>query len=123
MSTVKAKLQEIVELDIIERVEEPTRWCYGMVGVQTPNGGVRICRDLTELNEFVEREVQSVPVTEQVLVRFAGAQDFFKVDANSGFCQFDLAEESRNMTTLLRPFGRYPFKSLLFGTSSAPEFF
>lgn len=45
----------MVELDVIEPVEEPTEWCSGMVIVQKPDGDVRICVDLTELNKFVER--------------------------------------------------------------------
>ena len=48
---------------------------------------------------------------------------FSKLDANSGFWQIPLAEESRSLTTFVTPFGRYHFNKLPFGISSAPELF
>jgi hypothetical protein len=44
------------------------------------------------------------------------------LDANSGFWQIPLAEQSRSLTTFT-PFGRYQFNKLPFGISSAPELF
>ena len=46
-----------------------------------------------------------------------------KLDANSGFWQIPLSEESRLLTTFITPFGRYAFNKLPFGISSAPEIF
>ncbi|UYV83440.1 K02A2.6-like [Cordylochernes scorpioides] len=46
-----------------------------------------------------------------------------ELDANSGFWQIPLSEESSSLTTFLTPFGRYRFKRLPFGISSAPEVF
>ena len=43
-------------LGVITRVEQPTDWCAGIVVVPKPNGNLRICVDLTKLNESVRRE-------------------------------------------------------------------
>ena len=48
---------------------------------------------------------------------------FSKLDANSGFWQIPLAQESRPLMTFITPFGRYWFNKLPFGISSAPELF
>ena len=48
---------------------------------------------------------------------------FSKLDANSGFWQIPLTEESRLLTTFITPYGRYCFNKLPFGISSAPEHF
>ena len=48
---------------------------------------------------------------------------FTKIDANSGFWQEKLAENSQLLTTFLTSFGRYYFKRLPFGLQSAPERF
>ena len=45
------------------------------------------------------------------------------IDANCGFWQVPLAENSRHLTTFITPFGRYHFNKLPFGISSAPEHF
>lgn len=93
LNKTKEKLEEMVKMQVIEPVEEPSEWCSGMVIVGKSNGDVRICVDLTELNEYVKREVHPLPIGEQVLGQLAGAKFFSKIDANSGFWQFELAKE------------------------------
>ena len=48
---------------------------------------------------------------------------FSKLDTNSGFWQIPLAKKSQQLTTFITPFGRYHFKKVPFGISSAPEQF
>jgi hypothetical protein len=94
-----------------------------MVVVPKPNGDVRICVDLTKLNQSVCRERHPLPAVEQTLAQLAGAQVFTKLDANSGFWQIPLSVDSSLLTTFLTPFGRYCFHRLPFGITSAPEHF
>ena len=75
---------------------------------------VMICVDLTKLNESVRRERHEMPSVEYTLGQLSEAGIFSKLDANSGFCQVPLADESALLTT---PFGRFCFKRLPFGIS------
>ena len=104
-------------------MDGPTDWCSGMVVVPKPQGKVRICVDLTKLNERVRREKHLMATVEQTLSQNNGAKVFSTLDANSGFWQISLAEESRVLTTFITPVGRYCFNRLPFGISSAPEHF
>ena len=56
MNKVKEELNSMEELGVIKRVTEPTDWCAGIVVVPKADGRVRICVDLTKLNENVMRE-------------------------------------------------------------------
>jgi len=120
---VRAELERMERLGVVRRVQEPTDWCSGMVVVPKPGGKVRICVDLTRLNESVCRERHPLPAVEQTLAQLAGARVFTKLDANSGFWQIPLAEESALLTTFKTPFGRFCFNRLPFGITSAPEHF
>jgi len=120
---VKAELERMEQLGVISPVEEPTEWCAGMVVAQKANGSVRICVDLSRLNESVCRERHPLPVVEQVLAQLTGAKLFSKLDANSGFWQIPLSPESALLTTFITPFGRFRFHRLPFGITSAPEHF
>lgn len=120
---VRAELQRMEDLGVISKVEEPTEWCAGMVVVPKQNGHVRICVDLTKLNESVCRERHILPSVEQTLAQIGGAKFFSKLDANSGFWQVELARESALLTTFITPFGRFCFNRLPFGITSAPEHF
>ena len=120
---VEAELKRVEKLGVVVPVEDPTEWCSGMVVVPKPNGQVRICVDLTKLNESVRRERYPLKAVDETLAQLAGAKVFTKLDANSGFWQIPLAPESQNLTTFITPFGRYCFTRMPFGINSAPEFF
>ena len=73
--------------------------------VPKPSGAVRICVDLTKLNQS------------------ASYSNINRVDANSGFWQIQLAAESKLLTTFITPYGRFCFNCLPLGITSAPEHF
>ena len=69
MDVVKREIRRLGDLQVIRRVDTPTEWCAGMVVVAKPRvvsstvegeeketHKVRICVDLTQLNESVMRE-------------------------------------------------------------------
>ena len=64
-----------------------------------------------------------IDMVDETLALLSGATVFSKVDANSGFWQIPLADESQHYTTFISSFGRYQFKKLPFGISSASEIF
>ena len=82
------------QMGVISKVSDPTPWCAGMVVVPKKSGQVRICVDLKPLNESVLREVHPIPKVDDTLAQLAGATVFSKLDANSGFWQIPLDEES-----------------------------
>ena len=96
--------------------------CWVVV-VPKKSGEVRICVDLKALNNNVLREVHPIPKVDETLAHLAGAKIFSKLDANSGFWQIPLSDDSRLLTTFVTPNGRYCFNKLPFGISSAPELF
>ena len=117
------ELNRMESLGVVSKVNEPTSWCAGLVVVPKKSGEVRLCVDLKALNESVMRETHPIPKVEDTLAQLSGAALFTKLDANSGFWQIPLAEESRLLTTFITPFGRYAFNKLPFGISSAPQLF
>ena len=120
---VREELVKMERMGVISRVESPTEWCAGIVVVPKKSGDIRICVDLKPLNECILREVHPLPKVDETLALLAGAQVFSKLDANSGFWQIPLSEDSRLLTTFITPFGRYCFNKLPFGISCAPEHF
>jgi len=111
------------QMGVIEQIDQPTQWCSPIVVVPKRNGSVRICGDFVQLNKAVQREVHQMPTTEQTLAKLSGAKIMSKLDANSGFWQRKLSENSKLFTTFITPWGRYCFTRLPFGISSAPEHF
>lgn len=79
--------------------------------------------DLKRLNENVKREKFILPTLDDILPKLAKSTVFSSLDAESGFWQIPLEEHSARLTTFITPLGRYCFKRLPFGITSAPEIF
>ncbi|XP_046575408.1 uncharacterized protein K02A2.6-like [Haliotis rubra] len=120
---VKTQLDKLEGMGVIWKVEEPTDWCAPMIVVPKSNGDVRIRVDLRQLNLSVSRERHMFPTVDHTLGQLANAKVFTKIDANSGFHQIKLTENSALLTTFITPFGRYCYTRLPFGITSAPEYF
>ena len=107
---VKKELTRMEQLGVIEKIEEPTEWCAGLVVVPKQNGKVRICVNLTKLNENVCRERHPLPAIEQILAQLSGATAFSILDATSGFWQIPLSVESAQLTTFTSPYGQFCYR-------------
>lgn len=84
MSKVKAELERMENLGVISKVDIPTDWCAGMVVVPKPDSKIRICVDLTKLNESVLWKTYPLPKIENMLAQIKESK-YFKLDCNSGF--------------------------------------
>ncbi|UYV69009.1 K02A2.6-like [Cordylochernes scorpioides] len=123
MEKLKTRLEELEKAGIIAKVNVATEWCAPTVIAGKPNGDIRLCVDLSRLNEHVQREVHPMPVVEHMLGQLGEARFFSKLDANSGFHQIPLSPDCQHLTTFITPFGRYKYCRMPFGISLAPEYF
>lgn len=123
LGAVKEELARMEANNIIEAVTDPTEWCAPMVPVPKKSGQARICVDLKKLNKAVKRERFILPTSEEMTSQLNGSTVFSSLDAASGFWQIPLDKDSQRLTTFITPYGRYCFKRLPFGISSAPEIF
>jgi len=121
---VKIHLENLEKSQIIFKVTEPTAWCAPMVVVPKKDGKVRTCVDYTMINQSVETEKLVLPeITEALALIDPGSQYFSKLDAASGFYHIPLDKESQLLTTFITPFGRFAFRRLPMGITSATERF
>lgn len=117
LSKVETELKCMLAMGIIEEVTEPTDWCAPMVPVEKRNREkVRVCVDLKRLNKAVKRERYILPTLEDIAPKLAK-------DASCGFWQIPLDATSQKLTTFITPIGRFCFRRLPFGITSAPEIF
>lgn len=124
LSKVETELRRMLDMGIIEEVTEATDWCAPMVPVEKKNREqVRVCVDLKRLNKAVKREHFILPTLEDIAPKLTGAKIFSTLDASCGFWQIPLDASSQKLTTFITPIGRFCFRRLPFGITSAPEIF
>lgn len=125
-SKADTALDRMVQDGVIAKVgpNEPTMWCAPMVVVPKANREeVRIVSDFAELNTYIQREIHPMSTVDASLAMLDGGKVFSKIDANSGFWQIPLSEDSSYLTTFLTHKGRFRYLRLPQGLSSSPEIF
>ena len=116
-------LDDLVQQEVLAAVTRPTAWVSSMVVVPKKDGKIRICLDPKDLNIAIQREHYPLPTIEEIATRLHGAKVFTVLDARNGFWHVPLDDASSFLTTFNTPFGRYRWRRMPFGISSAPEVF
>jgi hypothetical protein len=93
-----------------------------MVTITKPNK-TRICLDPRDLNNSIKREHYPMPTIEEIVSRLPQATVFSTLDATCGYWQIPVDEKSSKLLTFNTPYGRFRFRRLPFGISSASEVF
>jgi len=120
---VEKELKRLEEADIIEKVEGPTPWINPIVVVPKKSGEVRLCIDMREANQAIQREKHIMPTIDDLRNDLNGATVFSVLDLRSGYHQLELDAESRPITTFTTHVGLRRYKRLLFGINAASEIF
>lgn len=98
---INAKIDELLQKDIIEKVEGPSEWISPVVPILKANGDVRLCIDMRGANVAIRRENHPLPTMEQLLPKIQNAKMFSKLDIKDAFHQSELVPDSRHITTFL----------------------
>lgn len=120
---VKETLDKMVYQKIIRKLEdEPTQWCHPVVIVPKPKSGLRLCVDLTRLNEHIERPVYPTKTPHEAVSNIKnGSKYFTTVDAKHGYWQLELEKSSQPLTTFITPWGRYMYLRAPMGLTSTGD--
>ncbi|KAG6579764.1 Retrovirus Polyprotein [Phytophthora cinnamomi] len=114
------EIQKLLEEDVIEQIygSEAAAPAFFLV---KPNGSLRLLVDFRELNKFLRRSPYYVPKIREILLRLGKAKCMSTLDANMGYFARRLARQSRAATAFCLPFGKFQFKRLPMGISTAPD--
>ncbi|GFO34954.1 polyprotein [Plakobranchus ocellatus] len=77
--------------------------------------------DPKALNKNIKREIFEIPTFEQIVPQLGGKEVFTTLDQKDAYWQVELDKASSRLCTFNTPFGRYCFKRMPFGISSASE--
>eukprot|EP00957_Ditylum_brightwellii_P192242 14633573-Ditylum_brightwellii.AAC.1 len=69
----------------------------------------------------LKRKVHLIPIIQEVIQRRAGYKWFTKLDLSIFFYTLELDEESRELTTIVTPFGKFQYYCMAMGLKIAPD--
>lgn len=115
------RIKEMERAGLTERVDHPTKWVNNIVPVHREGKKLRICLDPHFLNQAIGRPRYPMPTLQDALHKLNNAKVFSVIDASDRFYQMELEEASADLTTFWSPLGRYRYRRVPQGISSAPE--
>ena len=118
MEKLKAELERMCKLDVIEKIDEPTDCVSGMVIVEKGNGQLPICLDPRDLNSAIKRNHYPMPTVDDDLSKLGRAKIFSELYASSGYWQIKVDQPSAKLLAFSTSFC---FKRLPFGVQSTAE--
>ena len=130
----KEEIDSLVNQGILEEVKEHTDWVNSYVIVEKDTGNVhvpnhsvkkklRICLDPRDLNEALEREPYHTRSVDEITAKLQGMTVFTIVDFRKGYWMVVLHPDSRKLTCMALPFGRFQWTRLPMGTVVAQDIF
>jgi hypothetical protein len=78
--------------------------------------------DLGELNKVVLRKQYPLPIIQDILKKQPGYAFFTKIDISMQYYTFKQDKESKDITTIVTPFGKYRYNVLPMGLKCSPDF-
>ena len=130
----KGEIKSLWELGILEEIKEHTDWVNSYVIMEKDSGNhhspshtikrkLRICLNPRDLNEALEREPYHTCSVEEITAKLQGVTVFTIIDLKKGYWMVVLYPESRKLTCMALPFGRFQWTRLPMGTVVAWTFF
>ena len=118
---VREHIQGLVEQGIVQKSSSP--YASPVVVCRKKNGSIRLTVDYRRLNAITKKDAYPLPRIDDSLDALGGACLFSSLDAQSGYYQIPMAEEDREKTAFITPFGLFEYLRMPMGLTNAPATF
>ena len=119
---VQQQIASMLKFDIIKESTSP--WQFPLVTVKKSRENTnRVCVDLRSLNKVVSFFSFPMMNLDSILGRLSKASYFSTVDLNQAYLNLPVRECDQDILSFVTDYGKYAYKRLCFGLSTAPSIF
>jgi Reverse transcriptase (RNA-dependent DNA polymerase) len=120
--TLKSELKRLVKIGVLKRVNR-SEWAFPLFIIPKKDQTVRFINDLRELNKRIRRVPFPLPKIQDLLLKMEGFTYATALDLNMGYYHIRLDASSRQLCTLIFPWGKYEMQCLPMGLCNSPDIF
>ena len=120
--TLKHDVERLCEEGVLRKVNR-SEWAAPSFIIPKKDGTVRFISDFRELNKRIRRKPYPIPHIQDMLLRLEGFKYATSLDLNMGYYHIELCPFSKELCTIVLPWGKYEYQRLPMGLCNAPDIF
>ena len=120
--TTKKEIDRLCKIGVLERNHD-SEWAAATFIQPKKTGDVRVLTDLRRLNAALKRKPYPLPKISDLLYKLQGFKYATAIDLSMGYYHIPLDEHSQKLCTTILPWGKYRYRKLPMGVSTAPDIF
>ena len=120
--TTMKEIKRLTMIGVLER-NKNSPWAAPTFIQPKKTGDVRVLTDFRRVNAVLKRNPYPLPKIADILYELEGFRYATAINLSMGYYHIPLDEQSQQLCTTILPWGKYRYKKLPMGISSAPDIF
>ena len=116
------EVERLCQLGVLKKVNR-SQWAAPTFVIPKKDGSVRFISDFRELNKRITRRPYPIPHIQDMLLNLEGFQYATSLDLNMGYYHLELDAKSKELCTIVLPFGKYEYQRIPMGLCNSPDIF
>jgi len=122
IQTLKAEVERLVQIGVLKKVNR-SEWAAPTFIIPKKDGSVRFISDFRELNKRILRKPYPIPNIQDMLLNLEGFQWATSLNLNMGYYHIRLDASSKELCTVVLPFGKCEHQAIPMGLCNSPDIF
>jgi len=119
---IEGKVDRLIKIGVLKKVNR-SEWAAPTFIIPKKDGSVRLISDFRELNKRILRKPCPIPNIQDMLLNLEGFQWATSLDLNVGYYHIRLDPASKQLCTIVLPFGKYEYQAIPMGLCNSPDIF
>ncbi len=118
--TLKLEIERLIAAGVLKKVNR-SEWAAPTFIIPKKDGTVRFISDFRELNKRIKRKPFPIPKIQDLMLKLEGFQYGTSLDLNMGYYHIELSPHSKQLCTIVLPWGKYEYQRLPMGLCNSPD--